>query len=976
MVRVHSLTPVALVTVLLATPALADVTISLPNDSPALAFGAAELLAALGEARTPAAVRVSGTGEITVRLDPAAVGGAAEAFAIRRAAQRIEIVGDEIGAMYGLLDLADSVALGGLKAVKPKRVQPFLAMRGLKWNLPLSGGAYAGEQGGRPGEWLWSKDFWEKHLSMMARNRYNTLTLWNGCPYHHLVHLDNVPGATDLPRERIDANMAFFRWVTRRARELGISTYLITWNIHVPPSFAKAHGIGDAGVDTPEVREYLREAVWALIDTYPDLTGIGTCPGEQMPMGAQQKQDWIADVYFEGLKRASREVPFLLRYWQGDPEAMARMLDRVKWPEPVYVSVKYNGEHMCSSPMFHVLDHRWLTMADRRWQVIWHLRNDCLFRLKWGDPRFVRETIRNCRADYSGGFFWGSEYLKPGADPSYQPTSDAFAKYDYEFERKSEMYALWGRLGYDPTTSDQVLTLDFRRRFGAAADDAFHALAQASRAIPLTTSFHWNYMNGDWQPEYNTGSWNTSYEQSIANYRDKETFHSVKEFIFNATIDATLCSIPDYTTAQMTGRSLPRGQASPPQAAQAILGAAQQADKLIASARAKLEHGQADFTCLEGDVRLTAELGRYYGKKILAATSLARVLIASDLTAREEAVRLLTECAGHWRRIVDLGAEQYPTKTWADQLPQVQADIDYARTVQPLPYRTTVWHVGLVDLIDPGFRVDAPRYGLESRTLIEEGEGRGLGEWLERMNARLALVRVRLQPNRSWRLTRQFVAERDGPAEFTLTARASGSVRVNGESLGSFQPREGGVRLFNGHLKSGANDITVSVTPFGPGGGRGTVAIGLEVSLLPVSQITARIECEKATEITRPMVVVKDAACSGGACVEVPRDAGRGDGASGKPIDHGRMVVPFHVDSAGKYDVWARVCWPDTAANSYFIQVDDSSIVQFGQDELFGRWHWVRARDTYTLAPGVHRLILRTRETDTRGDCVVVAPAP
>jgi len=195
-------------------------------------------------------------------------------------------------------------------------------------------------------------------------------------------------------------------------------------------------------------------------------------------------------------------------------------------------------------------------------------------------------------------------------------------------------------------------------------------------------------------------------------------------------------------------------------------------------------------------------------------------------------------------------------------------------------------------------------------------------------------------------------------------------------TMGSFQPREGQVHLFNGHLKSGENGLTVSVTPFGAWGGGGTVAIGLEVSPLPVPEITARIECEQAAEVRPPMVVAKDAACSGGAYVEVPPDAGRGDDASGKPIDHGRMVIPFHVDAGGMYDVWVRVYWPDTAANSYFIQVDDSSIVQFGQDETFGRWHWVKARDAYSLAAGNHRLVLRTRETNTRGDCVEIAPAP
>ncbi len=979
--RICLLLVVSLPALLVSSAAPADVTIALRGDTPALRFGAQELSAVLAQADVDSSIEIGDRGDVVVRVEPPAVGGEAEAFAIRRDGPRVVVVGDEIGAMYGLLDLADSVALGrSFDQIQPKRAHPFLAMRGLKWNMPLAGGAYAGDSGGKPGEWLWSRDFWEKHLAMMARNRYNVLTLWNGCPYHHLVRLDGIPASSDLDPAQIDANIAFFRWVTRRARELGIDTYVITWNIHVPPSFAEAHGIESAGVDTPEVREYLREAVRALIDTYPDLTGIGTCPGERMPMSAQEKQDWIADVYFEGMKRASRKVPFFLRYWQGDPEPTAAMLDRVKWPEPVYLSVKFNGEHMYSSPRFHLLDHSWLTMADRRWKVFWHLRNDCLFRLKWGDPEFVRETIRNCKADYSCGHFWGSEGLKPGTDGSHRPQTDAYAKYDYEFERKSEMYALWGRLSYDPETPDEVLRLDDQRRFGPAAEDAFEALAQASRVVPLTTSFHWNYMNGDWQPECNIGSWNTSYEQSIRNYRDKETFHSVKEYVFNATIDDTLCNIPDFVTAEMAGHALPEGRLAPLDAAAQIIEAAEKAEQSLNSAQAKLDQGNPHFACVAGDVRIAVELGRYYGKKISAATHLGRLLIAGDEQARKPAVELLSECARHWQNVVRIAAEQYPTGNWRDQLPQAQADIEYAQTVRPLPSRRTEWQVAAVEepIPDPGQLPPANWRRTESSVLIEEGEGLGLTAWLARMNSALGLGSVdlrkatRVDEAAAYLVRRTFVAAEGGMADIVLRTELPGAVWIEGELVGRFARDAAGTHYLSAPVREGESEVLVQLLARGRAD---EARLGLETSVLPVGEVVARVECEAAEPIEPPMVVVSEPGCSGGKCVRVPIDAGRGDDAEGDPIDHGRMVLPFSVDRAGDYDIWARVFWPATTANSYFIEVDDSGTVQFGQDEEFGRWHWVKSRDSYSLAAGEHRLVLRTRETNTMGDVVVIAPA-
>jgi len=952
-------------------PAAARTTIALSADSPALRFGAGELQRALGDAE----ITVGASGDIVARVEPSAADGLPEAFVIRREGNHVTVAGDEIGVMYGLIDVAETVALGGLEAVQPKRDRPFLAMRGIKWNLPLAGGVYAGAEGGRPGEWLWDRSFWEQFLQMMARNRYNVLTLWNGCPYHHLVHLDDIPDATDVPREQIDANIEFFRWATHRARELGIQTHLITWNIHVPPSFAKAHGIEAAGVDTPEVRDYIRKAVRALAETYPDLTAIGTCPGEQMRMSAQEKQDWIAATYLAGLRDASRTMPFFLRYWQGDPVATATMLDREKWPQPVYLEVKFNGEHMYSSPRFHLQDHRWLDMADQRWQVFWHLRNDCLFRLKWGDPEFVRQTLRHCKQTYSCGFFWGSEGLKPGADSYHKPASEAYATYPWEFQRKAEMYRLWGRLGYDPETPDDVLFLDYRR-FGPAATDAAQALAQASRVVPLTTSFHWNYMNGDWQPECNIGSWNTSYEMSIRSFRDQQIFHSVKEFIFNDTIDASLCNIPDHVALRASGGKLADGQLSPLEAAQQIIEAANAAESAIIAARGKLPTTDAEFACLEGDVRLYAELGRYYGKKITAATDLGRVLILGDESARGEAVRLLEECALHWRNLTDLGAEQYPTSSWRDQIPQVQADITYAQSAQPIPRAVTTWHVAA---IPPGTKLPEGAVNLDWREaksgpLMEQGEGQGLGPWLDRMNRALGGGMVDLPRaagaagTRTFAVRRTIQAEKSGTADVVVQTQHSLSMWMNGESRGRLQ----GPACLDAPVREGANELLAEVAVSGQ---PWFALFGLDVSVLPVTDIVARLECEKADTVQAPMVLARDGACSGGACVQVPLEAGRGDDAEGKPIDHGRMTLTFGIETEGSYDVWVRVYWPATTANSYFIQVDDGEIVQFGQDEVFGRWHWVKAKSSYALKPGKHTLILRTRETDTRGDVVAIARA-
>ena len=229
------------------------------------------------------------------------------------------------------------------------------------------------------------------------------------------------------------------------------------------------------------------------------------------------------------------------------------------------------------------------------------------------------------------------------------------------------------------------------------------------------------------------------------------------------------------------------------------------------------------------------------------------------------------------------------------------------------------------------------------------------------------------KPRAAAYLARQtYTADDAGHADIVLRTELPGAAWLNGEPIGRFRRSSTGAHYLTAPVAGGGNDILVQVLA---GDGTEDVRLGLGISVLPVHDIVARIECEAVERIEPPMTVTPDPSCSGGACVSVPMDAGRGDDAEGDPIDHGRTVIPFRVDKAGDYDIWARVLWPATTANSYFIEVDDSETVQFGQDEVYGRWHWVKDRDSYSLGPGEHRLVLRTRETNTSGDVVVIAPA-
>jgi hypothetical protein len=520
---------------------------------------------------------------------------------------------------------------------------------------------------------------------MAARNRYNAITFWSAHPYGQMVRIPKYPEAADVPAAELDRNVAFFRQLFQMAADRGLDTYLVTWNIHVSRAFARRHNVPVSGFDSPLIRDYQREAIQALFATYPMLTGLGATAGERMGlMTAKQKVDWIADTYLAALKHVGRPVPFILRYWQADPEAVAAMLESAKYAAPVYLDIKFNGEHMYSSVEPHVLDPRWVQLAHGRYRLLWHLRNDDLLILRWGDPDFVRETVRHMAGPDTAGFVEGSEIDVPGVDRIHTAAAKAHVDWQYMFEKHWFRYMLWGRVSFHAAEPDSTWRSHFERRFGAAGGEVFEALRQSSKIAPLITSYHWNYMNGDWYPEGSIGSWNTSFELPRVNYRRAAMYHDIRTYIFNSTIGGEMANIPEFVAgSKKTG---------PLEVAVRLEQYATSALRLAAQARTHVDRGAKEFACTDADLAATGNLGIYYAEKLRGAAHLARFLFGAGAAEQTEAVAHLQLALQAWRGVVAATENHYvPHEVWLfgqfdwkRYEPDVEADIRIAREARPL----------------------------------------------------------------------------------------------------------------------------------------------------------------------------------------------------------------------------------------------------------------------------------------------------
>jgi hypothetical protein len=318
---------------------------------------------------------------------------------------------------------------------------------------------------------------------------------------------------------------------------------------------------------------------------------------------------------------------------------------------------------------------------------LWHLRNDDVFILRWGDPDFVRETVRNMMGANSAGFVEGSELDVPGIERIHTATAKAHVDWQYKFEKHWFRYMLWGRVGFSPDEPQETWRGHFTRRFGKAGSEIYEATAQAGKIAPLITSYHWNYMNGDWYPEGSIGSWNTSYEQPRANYRRATMYHDIRTYVFNNTIDESMANIPEWLAgATRTG---------PLQVADSLEGYGRRVLELAAGARTRASRGQKEFACTDADLQAYGNLGIYYAEKLRGAAHLGKLLFRGSEADRRQSIAHLERALAAWRAVVAATENHYITHEvwlfgpfdWKRYTPDVEHDIQIAKEAKP--FRST-----------------------------------------------------------------------------------------------------------------------------------------------------------------------------------------------------------------------------------------------------------------------------------------------
>lgn len=608
--------------------------------------------------------------------------------------------GDHCGAMYGLLDLAETIELFGLGAVKTKIENPFLKLRGVKFNLP-----FEPYDNGDPFEknikTCLDPRFWERYIDYLAANRYNCLSLWSEHPFHMMFRLAKYPETCPYSDEELEKYKNLYKFIFRHAKNRGIDVYLITWNIRITPFVARGLGLPEELGDMSDqycetydkhnrlpsnnsdffpirqhldiIKDYFKECIKTLAITYRDLKGIGTNCAEEMAGSPMERQNWVTESYLRAVEESGRDFPFIMRTNMGNGKVAKQFLDAYPSKEK-YISWKYSNAHMYShpAPKFEELWGAWKDVDMEDIKVLYTVRNDDIHTLRWGGQEYLKRYITGMKKPYVEGFYWGADgYL--WAD-DFQHIPNGHKTWQYDYERHWLEFELIGRLSYNPELPEYYWVEKSKKHYGSLwGEDFYSGIKAASDIIPAVNRLFWINYDFEWHPE-----------SLLSVYG----FKTIKDFMNGKPMPGIdIVGIREYVEKDLKKENI---SGETPRDIIHILkksfGTVESlAEKLSGEIPGEYRCGEIECTLL--DLKAWGALGRYYADKFSAALELVYYEKTGDAARKAGAIAYLGDGLNAWEELSRIWSLHYmPYKMarvkyifgWPYYLDDVRRDIEIA----------------------------------------------------------------------------------------------------------------------------------------------------------------------------------------------------------------------------------------------------------------------------------------------------------
>jgi len=667
-------------------------TVTVPKSTPEISYGLGRLKTALAAQEIGLTQSEKSGGDLTLHNAQNPDPDCDDGYALRKDDQTYAIhAQNNRGLLYGILEMVSQLEQGRtLDMIQEKAVQAHHPFRAIKFNLPWF--SYrSGEHLALHTETCRDLAFWEAFLDMMVDNKFNVLSLWNMHPYIYMVRPTNFPEASPFTDAEMAEWQRFWHSLFSMAKERGIHTYVVNWNIFVSPEFAQHYGGKDQansssyignGETSPVIEKYTRELVTQTLNEYEDLTGIGFALGERMGgMTSAQRADWIDRTLIAGLKAANRKARLIYRAplsanknSGGSASVTTEKITRdaveaMGLDEDVWIEFKFNWSHGHTSPRLSIVhggmltDTYWTPPSDK-YKAIWTMRNEDFFVLRWAQPDFIREFIRLNSQSYTGGCFIGSECYIPAKDFI---TQTQHQHWDYAFQRQWLFYKVWGNLLFDPQTSNDSFALALEQKFpGVDGTELLRAWTLASNCANRLGSFYRATWDGKLYSEgfANNGGKLIRVDELIKQPKvlDEALYLSINETVNQGIQDPT--------------------RITPLQLANQLDADCQEALRLVAKTA---KASTSPTLAIElNDIVCWTWHGRYFAQKLRGAVALARYRKDKNKTDQQAAVTHLTQANECWLKLVE-HVEKYNVPvmpyqfdreySWRKQLTRVEQDI-------------------------------------------------------------------------------------------------------------------------------------------------------------------------------------------------------------------------------------------------------------------------------------------------------------
>jgi hypothetical protein len=585
--------------------------------------------------------------------------------------------------MYGGLELAELLKLG--LPIEDKDYVPFVKKRGLKYNIPWDARTPSYDDTGDAAQkniaTIYDFEYWKAFFDNMARYRYNVLSLWGNHPYPSITRLEdypdvalddvyriadgvfkpehrnklqdvdiNEPGVLELVKKiSIEDKIEHWRKVFDYAGERGVEVYVFHWNVFTFGATGK-YGITQQQHNDITI-DYMRKSVRQALLTYPQIAGIGVTAGENADNHMEGKysiENFLFNTYGRGMmdvmeQQPDRKFRFIFRQHM---TGLGPITDAFSgFPGEFNTSFKYAIGHMYTMRRPLLFERSFRDQVEAyKVPVVFNLRNDDMFVLRWGNPDYVREYIRKMPHHLSPGFYMGSDGYVWGREfIAKNPETAGWL----EIEKHWYRFRQWGQLAYNPLLGRDYWEASLEHRFpGIDAALLYDTWAATSEIIPHLNTICYKPNDNMVAPE---GCINRYGFLTV----DKYFFQDWNEPMYGSGWH----SVMDWGKAAAAGKEL---EGVTPLVV---------ADKMDAFAATALEalpalrENAGDNVELKetlNDIESMAFLGRYYADKLRGASKLAA--FRADVNQKnfhKESVAHLEDAVEEWKAYTEIVSSQY-----------------------------------------------------------------------------------------------------------------------------------------------------------------------------------------------------------------------------------------------------------------------------------------------------------------------------